>query len=27
VANQDWFEELGRLTQAGYQKLKSESLL
>ncbi|HEY2498906.1 MAG TPA: hypothetical protein VGK24_17725 [Candidatus Angelobacter sp.] len=27
VANQDWFEELSRLTQAGYQKLKSESLL
>jgi len=27
VANQDWFEELSRLTQAGFQKLKSESLL
>ncbi len=26
-ANADWFEELGRLTQAGYQKLKSEMLL
>ena len=26
-ANQDWFEELARLTQSGYQKLKSESLL
>jgi hypothetical protein len=25
--NADWFEELGRLTQAGYQKLKSEMLL
>jgi len=25
--NPDWFEELGRLTQAGYQKLKSEMLL
>jgi hypothetical protein len=27
TANPDWFEELGRLTQAGYQKLKSERLL
>ncbi|MGH9633317.1 MAG: hypothetical protein ACRD72_00640 [Candidatus Angelobacter sp.] len=27
TANPDWFEELGRLTQAGYQKLKSEMLL
>jgi hypothetical protein len=27
TANPDWFEELGRLTQAGYQKLKSEKLL
>src|SRR5712671_3238155 len=27
TANADWFEELGRLTQAGYQKLKSEMLL
>jgi hypothetical protein len=27
VANQDWFEELSKLTQAGFQKLKSESLL
>lgn len=27
IANPDWFEELGRLTQAGYQKLKSEMLL
>ena len=27
TANQDWFEELSRLTQAGYQKLKSEMLL
>ena len=26
-ANQDWFEELSRLTQAGFQKLKSEALL
>jgi hypothetical protein len=27
TANPDWFEELSRLTQAGYQKLKSEMLL
>ena len=27
IANQDWFEELSRLTQAGFQKLKSEALL
>jgi len=27
TANPDLFEELGRLTQAGYQKLKSEMLL
>lgn len=27
IANPDWFEELGRLTQAGYQKMKSEMLL
>ena len=27
TANTDWFEELRRLTQAGYQKLKSEMLL
>lgn len=27
TANADWFEELRRLTQAGYQKLKSEMLL
>jgi hypothetical protein len=27
TSNPDWFEELGRLTQAGYQKLKSEMLL
>jgi hypothetical protein len=27
TSNSDWFEELGRLTQAGYQKLKSEMLL
>jgi hypothetical protein len=27
TANADWFEELARLTQAGYQKLKSERLL
>jgi len=27
ASNQDWFEELGRLTQAGYLKLKSEMLL
>jgi hypothetical protein len=27
VANQEWFEELGRLTQAGFQKFKGESLL
>jgi hypothetical protein len=26
-SNPDWFEELGRLTQAGYQKMKSEMLL
>lgn len=26
-ANADWFEELRRLIQAGYQKLKSEMLL
>ncbi|HZI32758.1 MAG TPA: hypothetical protein VFF11_10485 [Candidatus Binatia bacterium] len=26
-SNADWFEELGRLTQAGYQKMKSEMLL
>jgi hypothetical protein len=26
-SNPDWFEELGRLTQAGYQKLKKEMLL
>jgi hypothetical protein len=25
--NPDWLEELGRLTQAGYQKMKSEMLL
>lgn len=27
TSNTDWFEELSRLTQAGYQKLKSEMLL
>jgi hypothetical protein len=27
TVNADWFEELGRLTQAGYQKLKAEMLL
>lgn len=27
VANQEWFEELSGLTQAGFQKFKSESLL
>ena len=27
IANPDWFEELRRLTQAGYQKMKSEMLL
>jgi hypothetical protein len=27
TANPDWFEELGRLTEAGYQKLKAEMLL
>jgi hypothetical protein len=27
TTNADWFEELGRLTQAGYQKLKAEMLL
>jgi len=27
TTNPDWFEELGRLTQAGYQKMKSEMLL
>lgn len=27
TSNQDWFEELGRLTHAGYQKFKSEMLL
>ena|ERR1700759_3801930 len=26
-SNQEWFEELGRLTQAGFQKFKGESLL
>jgi hypothetical protein len=26
-SNPDWFEELRRLTQAGYQKMKSEMLL
>ena len=26
-SNPDWFEELARLTQAGYQKMKSEMLL
>jgi len=26
-SNADWFAELGRLTQAGYQKMKSEMLL
>ncbi len=27
AANQEWFEELSKLTQAGFQKFKSESLL
>ena len=27
TTNPDWFEELRRLTQAGYQKMKSEMLL
>jgi hypothetical protein len=27
TTNPEWFEELRRLTQAGYQKLKSEMLL
>jgi hypothetical protein len=27
TSNPDWFEELRRLTQAGYQKFKSEMLL
>ena len=26
-SNPDWFEELGRLTQAGYQMMKSKMLL
>jgi hypothetical protein len=27
AVNPDWFEELGGLTEAGYQKMKSEMLL
>jgi hypothetical protein len=27
MSNADWFEELGRLLHAGYQKLKAEMLL
>ena len=27
IPNQEWFEELGKLAQAGFQKFKGESLL